>query len=181
MQTRTIRFTPAALDKLRDARNFMAEDPRRVQMNSWMRPADEVMFPEEAPSCGTVGCIAGWLSTVHAKDKALDGISPMDSAHRAAALLDLPIAYVQPMFHVVSWPRLWHDLYLQAQGHIARACVVIWFLDHILATGRLEGVSDGLFYLSPNSYETIAATDLRLDAQLQAAEEQTPELEPVLV
>lgn len=49
---------------LQDVKRAMREEPRRVDMDTWLRrmdPRNLCYECYEAPACGTVGCFAGWV------------------------------------------------------------------------------------------------------------------------
>jgi hypothetical protein len=68
-------------------------EPRKLQMDAWLWPADDfsdVKSPEEMPPCGTIGCIAGW--TVAIARAEAEGIAPLELAEQHRALtLDVSI------------------------------------------------------------------------------------------
>jgi hypothetical protein len=58
-----------ALRLLRRAVHLMEEDPRRVDLTTWIwRRPEGMLLTHTEPDCGTTGCIAGWLVMLAGSD-----------------------------------------------------------------------------------------------------------------
>ena len=53
-----------AYDLLTDVAKLVLDEPRRLKMDDWITPVEWLPEKHKAPACGTVGCIAGWVSTL---------------------------------------------------------------------------------------------------------------------
>lgn len=62
-----------AYDLLGDVIAAIRQEPRRLDMGQWLAEADFVTSAE--PACGTVGCIAGWLTILGTRRPTQDAIA----------------------------------------------------------------------------------------------------------
>jgi hypothetical protein len=121
------------------------EEPRRIWMSVWKKDADQKLSSEyekgwlvpptiltenERPPCNTVGCIAGWATTLAGKD--------FGSEYQAAKLLELDIDQKTKLFYVPNWPSDFQYAYRHAQDAKERADAVARRIDHFIATDGME-------------------------------------------
>lgn len=67
---------------LSEIRKLILEEPKRYDQVSWLRTGRDVkaVYGDGAPSCGTVGCVAGWV--VALKGGKNDRVNVMGGARR---------------------------------------------------------------------------------------------------
>lgn len=54
---------------LGEIRALALDEPKRMEMCSWGGVVGNARFRREAPACGTVGCIGGWVNVLHPKSR----------------------------------------------------------------------------------------------------------------
>lgn len=101
-----------AARKLRTVIAHALEEPKRLNMKKWLaqKAYDDFQWnqmfgrygylgPEKAPSCGTVGCIAGWTIVLFGKRKRRR--SDLDAAEEAVDLLELTERQEADLFYSI--------------------------------------------------------------------------------
>lgn len=104
---------------LKKVRRIITEEPKRLRMADWglTLTKNQIMHDDEAPACGTVACLAGWIILAHEGNKPSfwkrlmgrrgdleravylkEGLSP---AERAADLIGIPLS--ETPFYNSGW------------------------------------------------------------------------------
>lgn len=136
---------------LRRIQREMLKEPARVEMKRWAIPAKVLLesYPRrKSPSCGTVGCIAGWGLMLTKGRKKTDylGISKV-ILHRqnsgiqreAEKLLRITKQQGKHLFHQREWPDKFRwKLDKLNEGTAAYARVVCQRIDHFIKTKGAE-------------------------------------------
>lgn len=80
---------PEAVEILRKVQKTITEEPRRFDMGIWQQFISQhaMQYNPQAPPCGTVGCIAGWICMIHDRK---ENIEQLDIQGRANDILSLP-------------------------------------------------------------------------------------------
>ena len=103
-------LTAFAKERLMEVANIIIEEPKRLDMGSWVISMVELL-PENRPVCNTVACIAGWVVALSLPSPCeLIGIVDWQICDRAQKLLDLTQAEVNRLFFEDGFPlkfRLW--------------------------------------------------------------------------
>jgi len=138
---------PLNVELLRKVQRHIKEEPKRLRMNNWLviRQPGEHIYMDTGyiimPSCGTVGCIAGWTWFLAQNPEELEyKLAQMskDSKGRTSSLeveaeklLDIEDTKIPfCLFYLDTWPSLfsdkWYDLDIDnIQGHADVVCEVI--------------------------------------------------------
>lgn len=58
-----------AFDLLSEIAALTKDEPRRMRMESWGGIIGNAKGMDKAPSCGTVGCIGGWVDVLKGSDE----------------------------------------------------------------------------------------------------------------
>jgi hypothetical protein len=95
--------------------------------NSWGES-----YTQTVPSCGIVGCIAGWTVLIH------DGVenynTQINIPIRALELLQLPMETGNSrLFHVSKWPMAQQNAYCAAKSQRKRAQIIGQVIDLFVA------------------------------------------------
>ena len=129
---------PLNVKLLRQVKKHILAEPKRLRMDTWIKrgmAGETAHFssggygePTECtiPDCGTVGCIAGWVTLLGKPDEHLD--FSVESAARA--LLDYN-PYFQPfsLFFADHWPMAQQQKYYDAKTAEDRAKIVGQVID----------------------------------------------------
>lgn len=70
-------LTEKGIELLQRVKQHVLEEPRRLNMGTWGRKASH-RLGDDAPPCGTVGCIAGWCVFLSNPEKIWDEIIQED-------------------------------------------------------------------------------------------------------
>lgn len=134
---------------LRQVKRHILEEPKRLQMGIWSASAKRqvrqgYMEKDEAPACGTTGCIAGWAVILHKAGsrtdflKVLRSIRGHDYRHvmqpKAIALLELTEAQADSLFFVGDWPGSFEGDYMNCKTPKQRARVTAKRIEHFIRT-----------------------------------------------
>lgn len=133
---------PLNVDLLMRVKKHIIAKPSRLRMDNWVvkgLPGDvhsnnlagwNEPKKYKLPSCGTVGCIAGWVVLLANPEEATTG----SIAVKAHDLLDM-VTYREPfeLFHVNNWPNELHEAYLKAKTQRERAKIVGQAIDQYIA------------------------------------------------
>jgi hypothetical protein len=134
---------PAAADTLRRLEKVFLKEPRKLFMGEWLISGKrDIQFKAERtedlmPPCGTVGCIAGWLSASR-KGIAINlkfGYSwPRDIGSEVLVVDDDLAAQ---LFYVTNWPANFRSrLEATKNGTLEYAQVVVDRMEDFIANGR---------------------------------------------
>lgn len=117
--------------------------PHDFDMDDWVQPAKTSEVIEQNESCGTVGCIAGWMVSLERSeslsdlfDKRIDGA--ISIAGIARDLLD-PEAYVvyqDELFYVSQWPEKYRRTYRDATTDQERAQAAADYIDYFIKKNK---------------------------------------------
>jgi hypothetical protein len=131
---------------LRKVAQHILEEPNRYDQETFLKishAGEEYLGPSELidkfPACGTVGCIAGWVAALTAKnpkrlkdvqrfaDKTL-GITSDQSQRLFASVVDDD--------DIMGWPSKFSDAYRTAATQKQRAKVASRRIEHFIKTGE---------------------------------------------
>lgn len=136
MKTKPHKLTRRYL--LTQVKKLILSEPKRLTMNSILyRDASE-----DGPSCGTVGCIAGWLCVVAARKEnslpfqdAINHVSSSASISDACCLLKADENEMERLCFLASWPQSLKRTYLKSTTPLQRARVTARRIDLFLKSG----------------------------------------------
>lgn len=148
-----------AVDLLEKVIVTILEEPRRLEMAEWgtkYSPA-EVERNENAPPCGTQGCIAGWVRILGDKTFLPGLVEYMeqceyrlydfsgDTADEAMKLLHISINQAERLFYLpgwsgveTGWPREFATAYRLADTPAQKAEITARRIRHFITTGGEE-------------------------------------------
>lgn len=126
-------------------KKHILQKPTRLRMSSWLCSKGEreiiggkFIFGEPGwgepdkqtvPSCGTVGCIAGWTVMLAGDKDAIES-----KKKQATRLLDLEDYSSEKLFYVTSWPSKLQDAYMHSKNQRERAKIVGQVIDLFIKT-----------------------------------------------
>ena len=150
------------VDNLRKVKELILEEPRRINMLHWLQVGSKkeltASLGVDAPSCGTIGCIAGWGATLACAEsdkklKTLKGAAQhvTYAAIEAATYFGIDDLEYYELFYDESWPE---DLGIRLErsdpGTADYAAVVADAIERYIACGGdwnkdagEKGVEDG--------------------------------------
>lgn len=142
-------FTDEQLATLREAVDYIVAEPEAYDQNTWAQsgaPGDYHEFKytnlpstlDKYPSCGTVGCLAGWITMI-ADPKLRNTASRIGSQARTIAMQKLGLNKDQAnrLFGASStWPEPFNFEYREATTHKEKACVLYRRVEHFIETGE---------------------------------------------
>jgi hypothetical protein len=132
---------------LRRVAKHISEEPRRLDMGVLTDIRTKYEYGDDAPPCGTVGCIAGWACLLtgskpqHAwqggfnywdKGAKLLGLSPI----QAKRLFSRPDEH--PEFPHEEWPVRFARRHERAKTHRGRAKATVDHIEHFIKTKGAE-------------------------------------------
>jgi hypothetical protein len=118
---------------LRKVQKALREEPKRLRMSLWTDKLDS-RFNAYAPSCGTVGCIAGWVYMLTYKKSGAIENADFECC-QAIKILGLPknSNSLSELFYVQNWPE---DLFVKFMktdtGSPEKAEVVCEVIDNFI-------------------------------------------------
>lgn len=87
--------TKTAYDLLEQIKALIIAEPKRYDQGAWLvRSTDEDVEGMQFPACGTVGCVAGWATTLTVKRK----LAPYEIASVAQRVLGLSAEQREELF-----------------------------------------------------------------------------------
>jgi len=103
------------------------EEPKRLNMSTWVR-TDEV--GPDAPSCGTIACIAGWVCLL------IDADFDRRRSYRVNAIRLLGITEEQAdrLFYIEAWPSEFYLDYSNTFSFAKMAKVTAERIDYFINT-----------------------------------------------
>lgn len=114
---------------LRKVAKHISEEPRRLAMSIF---ADTGNTGDNAPPCGTIGCIAGWASI-------LTGTSAADADDLTGrAALKLTLLEARRLFWTDGWPDDFSRRYWTAKTCKGRASTAVARIEHFIKTKGAE-------------------------------------------
>jgi hypothetical protein len=122
------------------------EDSKKIMMDSWIKPADELDKRDHSP-CGTAGCIAAWAVLLSGgKVKGMnclewrgEGLYKEAISFRAKEILGLSISQASNLFYPNRWPEQYLErLHRWEPGEKRYAKVVCDKIDHFIKTKGAE-------------------------------------------
>ena len=140
----------ATVRLVRKVEKCILEEPKRFDMGEAgnRESADEVKQNRLLPSCGTVACIAGWVSIIKlggikkAFTKSNDGTyyytdyDFMDFAEKTLGLGKHGLCSADDLFYEHSWPEPFCGWFADARSKRAEAKIGVERLEHFLHTGQ---------------------------------------------
>lgn len=139
-----IAVDPKVAALLRRVCKRVLEEPRRVDMSSWV---SKNHF-DGGPPCGTVGCIAGWAIMDRWSKKKLTKLTDGDvlemqvgAARNFAKLIGVDpwSPLFKSLVYVESWPEPFRSRYVRAEAKNSprlRALATVARVKHYIKTGR---------------------------------------------
>jgi hypothetical protein len=125
-----------AEDRLEKVISIIEDDPKSFDMGDWG-------YKSRGPSCGTVGCIAGWVVLGQFSNKALKAMNSNDimtvvenCEDDAAEMLGLTRPEAEKLFFADYWPDPFLVQYDTARTKAAKAAVAVRRIRHFLETGE---------------------------------------------
>lgn len=124
---------------LRKVKKHILEEPKRLQMGSYIRVKGKMPLDRPWPKCGTAGCIAGWACILSAKK----GTDPYelytDTAVGAEAQELLGITFYERhrLFEPIFWPMQF-TAGLADDGKAKTAKVAAARIEHFIKTEGRE-------------------------------------------
>lgn len=128
---------------LRRVQEHIIEEPRRLDMNLIAFRANKDNYGDDAPPCGTAGCIAGWACLLSGTtfEKASTG-----GWKRATKLLGLTSSQAATLFAppahydngIDSWPKKFSMKYIKAKTKRGKANVTVARIEHFIKTKGKE-------------------------------------------
>lgn len=122
---------------LKKVKRAILREPKRLCMYYWL---DVDPTPSRAPSCGTVGCIAGWTAIL-AKRKsgsirltAHQFIGGATASVVAECALKLSHGQARRLFHLGEWPVKLGEEYENARTHRQHAQIAAKRIDLFIKT-----------------------------------------------
>lgn len=125
---------------LTQVKKLILSEPKRIRMEAILQNVKG----QDAPSCRTIGCIAGWTSVVAAaRNKTLtEAVSEVYAGwgfsspiSKAKKLLRLSVKEEKRLFYLEYWPLNLLNAYDDAQTPLARAHVTCKRIDLFLKSG----------------------------------------------
>lgn len=124
------------VELLEKVKQHILEEPKRLWMGDWafkVSPTDE-----NAPACGTVGCIAGWASLLSNPTQPFSDVANSADDPNVNNL-DLDEDTAWRLFYVDSWPVQFVDAYDKARGDLTkRAEITAARIEHFIKTKGAE-------------------------------------------
>lgn len=125
-------------DLLLKVKAAILDEPKRLNIWEWQ---GRWLQGDEAPACGTVGCIAGWLDILSKTNGSTDieaikgcPLNEVDAEEAGEIALGVARGYALGLFIPSRWP---HDLYLDLKptipGTPEHASVVAAVIDRFIA------------------------------------------------
>jgi hypothetical protein len=127
------------------------EEPKRVYMDNWRvecAPGGNVWVWASsnkgealliAPSCGTIGCISGWMYMLAPEEKKLNWTDGLFSGAERHDLLEVDLVTGQRLFYSANWPDEFQDRLRGAElQSLAYAQVVADRIDRFIETEGRE-------------------------------------------
>ena len=140
---------------LREIKNAILEEPRRLSMDTWMGKAYNFLPNKDKAPCGTVACIAGHAvlinklneagKTFNARRFVLALVNQYDSFElgcdyvedKAVELLCLTKDQADRLFHVESWPNEFKEAYREdTRSDKKLAELTAQRIEHFIATKK---------------------------------------------
>lgn len=115
----------------------ITEEPKRFEMTFWLGKK----IGRGAPSCGTVGCIAGWIaldkySVGQIRKLDLESIDriEMNAEAFAADYLDLDWETSGKLFYLGNWPQEFEKKFTKARSKTKKATIAADRIRHFIKT-----------------------------------------------
>jgi hypothetical protein len=127
--------------------DIIEDEPKRLEMSTWVL---NPLKSQQAPSCGTTGCIAGWAVMLNLRrdavlakrkidaEKIYDRLNKRnkDMEGEGMRLLGLPYDIAPTVFYYDQWPEPFQRRYMAAATPKARARATVARLRHLLNRGE---------------------------------------------
>lgn len=127
------------VELLRKVQAHILEEPKRLDMGAWGVHVNEGDGEWEAPTCGTVACIAGWTVALSQGLSGYELEDLSDVSTLASELLGLNGADACALFYAEDWPKRFRDQLNRRNPQTkAYALVVSHRIDHFLSTDGRE-------------------------------------------
>lgn len=129
---------------LRKVKRHILEEPKRLDMNTFVSRRMSWRPEEERPECGTVACVAGWAVLLDRIDKGkglprrVDNSFYMRVALNAGALLGLSYEESNRLFMFSGWPKELDHAYYAATTPRQRARVTARRIELFIKTKGAE-------------------------------------------
>jgi len=139
-----------AVSILRKVKKHILEEPKRLDMENWLIVGDNVriIYGRNAPACGTVGCIAGWVNVLGNSNYDYNYFSSYRIAENAAEILKISYypnyinekyiitqGNLAQLFVLHSWPSKYLNAYKKAKSPAGRARVTANRIEYFIWTG----------------------------------------------
>jgi hypothetical protein len=146
IKTKGAKKMPLNVKLLNMVKQHILDEPARLRMDCWLvkGPANKNIYtampgynePKDftLPSCGTVGCIAGWAAILSApKPEEINADSYMVRAEYAADTLGIDADF-EPfdLFFCDQWPIQMREAYYEALSAEERAQIVARVIDQFI-------------------------------------------------
>ena len=128
---------PVNVELLQRIKQHILQEPKRLQMNIWRNRFSGT----NAPSCGTIACIAGWAVELGDPNMLLPERTVLDRALELLGLTNDVREYAQ-LFCVRYWREPWKTAYANAwENQERKVQVTASYLDFICG---LKTAQDGV-------------------------------------
>lgn len=127
------------INRLQEVKKHILENPSRLLMSDWYiqdTPGTKVkdvctnaFLVQEIPSCGTVGCIKGWLQH-------FEFIKNPTKARNIEILFAQEL-HIDKLFYVSSWIEPYQSRYIQSKTVEEKAQVCADYIDYV-CTGAID-------------------------------------------
>lgn len=145
-KTRHLPYGEVNTDLFLRVKKAILAEPKRLDMDTWLDTYDPKYY-DEAPKCGTVGCIAGWAVVLTRVGREPKSMGPVEKTcadvlnmgfdkNVAARQLGLSYETMDKVFHLSNWPILFYRKWAHAKGREQQAQVVADYIDYICGEGE---------------------------------------------
>jgi len=154
---------------LRKVRRHILAKPSRLRMSNWIIDIERIAHDSETqliasktkmdgkpafsfvsiaynepaaqliPSCGTVGCIAGWVCILEGF-QAMEKLGSLSIPIKATQLLQISVREADHLFYVTGWPSPFREQYIEGPTKTAkqRAKIVADRIDFFIKTNGTD-------------------------------------------
>lgn len=115
------------VDLLKKVAKHIEEEPKRLDMDRWFVEYINLdKLPPFVPSCGTVGCLAGWAAHL--------GNQPIRAYEGGRLALELDHSQARRLFYLDKWPEEFELAYYNARSHDKRVKITVKRIEHFIET-----------------------------------------------
>lgn len=137
-----IKLSEQGIQRLLAVKKHILEEPKRLSMEDW---GYQKLEEEGGPACGTVACIAGWLTLLDKPELMSANEEIFSAAMRAASTVGAPLLglnlqeeegvdMVWKLFYAQDWPFEFEQRYFNISAtQEERAGVTAEYIDYFIA------------------------------------------------